>query len=199
MIGKIADKLALKISGLNYVDRITGLAKVISKNIAGEGGMVAKKIPTYLNLNKTTCDNADYIDLVPDSKLKSIIYFEDQGTSKIDCSGRYDDFETNLRLVFWCNLGMIDQGTDLYNIQSEIISTLIGRIDNFDYVVKIIIELADIPEKSPTIFAEFSYSEEDKQYLLYPYDYFALDFSVKWSLAKICYETTTLNPNSCMK
>jgi hypothetical protein len=197
MIKEIIDEIkeSLEID-IIWADVFAGIAKTAVRNINSETGIVVKKFPIYENTNKTTCNGNDYISLVPDSNKMGIIYFTDQGTSQIDCDSRYTDYESLIRCVAWVNLKKINQSYTNSDILLNDLMSAIPAVVTAQGVCKINITLKNVVPKSANIFSEYSYSEEINQYLLYPFDYFAFEFLVQWSLPRNC-RTVILNPDPC--
>lgn len=181
---------------LIWADLVAGIAKTVVRNInATDNKIISKKFPVYEN-DKTTCSGNDYTDLVPDSNRKSIIYFTDQGTSAIGCSYGFVNYETTMRCVAWVNLKKINKTYKTADIlMADIMSRLPKKVV-VNGIAKINITLKAPVQKSVSIFSEYSYSEEQNQYLMYPFDYFAFDFLIQWSLPMGC-EQPILDPDTC--
>jgi hypothetical protein len=197
MNAKIADILKDQLTELSFVDKLAGLVKPITyTDKAGN----EKTFPVAVD-GATPCDPMHYTDLVPDSSKLSIIYFEDQGMDVINSGCRYVDCETKLKLVCWCNLAKIN--ADIVSaelLKLAIMMTIPTRIDNTDWVTKIFVKFEGEETKSPDIFGGYTYDEKQNQYLMYPYDYFALNYSVKYSIPMNaeCIDTLILNPKLCI-
>jgi hypothetical protein len=184
-----------------FADRVAGIAKIQTRNeINAQGTTVNKKFPVYFNNNKTNCKIFDYIDLIPNDKLKSIIYYEENGTSFIDCDGRWINYSSNIRLVCWVNLKKINQTLmDTSILEALLIKNLPEYISNLPYISKIMIMNIRPVTKDVGIFSRYTYNEAELQYLMYPYDYFAFDMTINWSLSKSCPDEILLDPAVCMK
>jgi hypothetical protein len=197
MIKQIIDEIkeSLEID-IIWADVFAGLAKTAVRNINSEGGLISKKFPVYENTNKTTCQGNDYISLIPDNTKMGIIYFTDLGTAQVDCNSRYTDYESVIRCIAWVNLKKINQTYTNTDILLNDLMSSIPSVVLVQGVCKINITLRNPVIKSVNIFSEYSYSEEINQYIVYPYDYFAFDFLVQWSLPRHCV-TPTLDPSTC--
>ena len=201
MIGNIIEYIVTELKNLNFCnaanDKIYGLSKIliIKKD------KLEKKIPAIINLRKTTCNASDYIDLIPNTNIRSLVYFEDQGTNLIDSNCRYYYFRSNIRLVYWCNLKLINKNyLSTEPIQAVIIRELKQlNIASFDYISQIRIDIDKPVTKEMQIFGKYDYNEGEKQYLIYPYDYFAIDFFIDWALAESCIDDIEINPDICPK
>ena len=196
MTDKIAQLILNEISALNWVDKTAGVVKPLRVNTKGG---VEKVYPVYLN-DATLCDSSTYTDLVPDSSKMSIIYFEDGGSDVIESGCKYTDMESSLKLVCWLNLKRINVAyTDAINIKLNLINNIPSRIANTDWVTKISVMFESEDPKSADIFSEYTYDEAEHQYLIYPYDFFALNYKVKYSVPmdSECLTDIVINPGVC--
>lgn len=194
MNSKIAEILKDQVSGLTWVDKIAGLVKPIT--YTDKAGTI-KKMPVYLRDNPTLCDPGDYTDLVPDSSKMSILYFEDGGMDVVNAGCLYIDILSSLKLVCWCNLKLINPAySSALLLKLQVINTIPKRIPNTDWVTKINVQFAGDDLKNP--FTDYTYDEQ-KQFLMWPFDYFALNYKVRFSvpLNEECYDAINLNPQIC--
>lgn len=205
MNGAIADIILSKISSLSFIDKTAGVVRPLVKidvmeNEDGTGTVIRKIFPVACNVTAAQCEEQElYTDLVPDSKYRSIIYFEDGGSTYVGRNGETLNFVSKLRLVCWYNLQHFD--TAQCSIDGQLIASIIGALPhNFfndgDYQ-RLLLTVASVPTKQSGIFSFYSYSEETNQYLLYPYDYFAIDFNVSFAINKNCISTIQLKTPSC--
>lgn len=130
-------------------------------------------------------------DLVPDDNKKSVFYFEDLGGSPFQGkeNGNNLIFVSRLRLVGWLNLARLGK-TDC-SITSKVVAHLITRIEsttqiNHSPFTRLKIQVEGQMPKDPNIFSKYTYADEKVQFLLYPYDYFAINFKVTYSINKNC-------------
>lgn len=194
MITKIAELIKTEISTLEWVERIGGVVKSARINIAGE----EKIFPIDFKSLADPCDSSVYLDFVPDSSKMSIIYFEDQGLEVVNSGCSFTDCTASLRLVCWANLERINADyTDAITLKLDLIKNIPARLPNTDWVTKIFASFTSEETKTPAIFGAYTYDESMTQYLIYPYDYFALNYNVKFSFAGSCFDDVVLNPKVC--
>ena len=187
---QIALLLLSKLSDATYLDRTSGVVQVVRKYFeAEEGFKTEKRIPyshsaTFQEL--ATMDKA----MIPNSKHKSCLYFEDRG---IDSSGYVRgivQYTSRMRLVCWLNMqiinGMYDP-TATAKIMADIIFRLL-EIQNLneDPFSRATVKLMGIAEQSQDIFSAYDYAETQTQYLMPPFDFFAIDLAVTFSISKTC-------------
>lgn len=205
---EIADILKSKIEHLNFVDQIAGAIRpvikvdVIQDEDNQDIATVRKIFPVACNVSKQDCeDNGRYFDLVPNDKYRTLIYFEDRGVRIVNREGRLMTFRSTLRLVCWINLNKF--ATTNCSLSSQIAAIIIKNLPNTkfnsgDYQQITVGSISEVP-KSPDIFASYSYLEETNQYLLYPFDYFALDIETDFSIRQDCIDDDSIDitPKTC--
>lgn len=196
MTADIAAILRSYVDNLSFVDKIGGLVKPLALVRTDGEKVVRKTIPIDCNVTHAQCIKGRYTDLVPDSRYKSVIYFEDAGTSKLN-DGRGDfSFQSNLKLVCWLNLKKL--GKDNCSVSALAIASILDVIPN-KYInsspyTRILITCTGEDPKTPAIFSKYTYDENAIQYLMYPYDYFSLNFQVKYTIPRGC--ITGLTPST---
>lgn len=114
-------------------------------------------------------------DAVPDSSKKSIVYWEEYGARKIDGTSRFARMAHNVRLIVWLNHKKLDTTTDA--CLEEMFRLVPRRIANTT------IRLVGRRTRDESLFQRYTYDEE-KQYITFPYDVFALDYEISYFLMK---------------
>lgn len=195
MNNKIAAILKTYIVTLPWADKVGGLVQTVNVlDKSGEKG-VEKSYPVSCDVTSDACVKGIYQALTPDSKKKSIMYFEDRGgvTFKRQEGDRLH-YTAQLRLIGWLNLKQLECDT---------CGTEGGCGVSGDYVLDVIQLFPYRPidvggfygvmihppvqvERSVSIFSRYTYNETATQYLMYPYDYFALDFDVDFMINTRC-------------
>jgi len=196
----IAEIILGKINGLTWVDKTAGLVRPISIHQPNATGTIKKTFPVSCNLDsKTSYDK--YKDLIPDDKYKSIMYFEDLGVNVVGSDARYINCQSTLRLVCWLNgkrLGYDGCGISTIAV-IEILKVFTELFNPFNEGKFTKIKIAAVSEqaKEPTIFTKYSYDETQTQFLMQPFDYFALQIRVDYSIALSCVTEFELLDPSC--
>jgi hypothetical protein len=193
MISDIGTILKGYISPLSFVDKIGGVVRVVTKTETDSSGrQVRKSFPVDCEVTNEDCLSGKYVDLVPNSKYKSVIYFEDQGIRPITQDVIDFTFEASLKLVCWLNLKKLgkincsNSALAYLNILKVLPTRYINQTVNTVQYSRIIIKPQGQDIKSPDIFSKYTYDEEKTQFLMYPYDYFSLDIYVQFTVAKDC-------------
>jgi hypothetical protein len=198
---KIANIIKGHISSLDFVDKLAGLVTTATLNIGEGDAKVQKSFPVACCVTADDCKTGMYNDLVPDSKYKTVIYFEDGGVSFEKAQGKWKYYDSTLRLVCWINVKKIMGDTcdsQPCTLSSCIIAKIIRALpvnpenhSPFDHVYS---EVTDQVVRDASIFGRYTYNLTQAQYLMYPYDYFAL--TIKTSFA-ICLNGTCEYDTDC--
>lgn len=191
MTADIANVLKGYVDDVGFADKVTGLVKVASVSDKNEAGQsIIRKYPISCDVSNTDCEKGKYLDLVPSKKYKSIMYFEDGGTSLVEDKGRFLSYSARLKLVGWLNANKL--GSTLCSISGVAVAALIKKLPRSFFHsgiyrnMRIVSLNQDI--KGVAIFSKYTYKEEVVQYLMYPYDYFALNITVEFDIPVDCLE-----------
>lgn len=188
---EIANILKGLLVDLDFVDKISGLVQTVYMDVLDENKTrVQKSFPVSCDATYEDCIDGAYLDLCPDSSKKSVLYFEDGGVAFIDQKGKFKNYRSILRLICWLNVAKIKaEECDVSTVCSMNGSAIKSIICMFP---KIPIDLGDIrrfyPEvvneviRDNSIFSKYTYNEKQTQYLMHPYDYFALTIETTFSI-----------------
>lgn len=189
---KIANILKAQITGLPFVDKISGLVRPLKIEVVGANNVKALKVfPIASDVSNEACIKGAYKDLIPDSKYRSIIYFEDAGVTMTYREKRWVAFTSRLTLVCWLNLSKLmdcDYHTGSTEAILSIMSNLPEGVIQDDLYREIRITSISEVVKSNSIFGRYTYDEVKTQYLLYPFDFFALNMVVDFRINLACVE-----------
>ena len=201
MIKDIANILKAKLQPLPFVDRLAGVVQIARSQETVEGKLIQTRFPISCDVNGEDCAEGGQrlIDLIPNSEKKSVFYFEDIGGAQFIDRTRNDlNFQANLRLVGWLN--MKELGKNQCSVTSLIVANVIRALTqgkktfNEDPFTRITIEINQQVLNNANIFSDYTYKETETQYLMYPYDFFALDLRVFFSINENCMDTFILEP-----
>lgn len=178
----IANSIRDKLKNLEWMDVLTGMVRayVTTEQLLIDGRPVAvrKAFPVSCEKTDEQCRNNYNWDLIPDDSRRSITYFEDNGSSYQGMEGGMRLWQSQLTMVVWVNMKRFEfTGC---SITPLLIGSVLDLINNRPYNLEEegiaglqISVLGELP-KNANIFSKWSYREEQNQYLLFPYDYFAL-------------------------
>ena len=190
MTSSIATILKDLIEPLDFVDKIAGLTHTAEvRQQIDENTTQVDRFPISCDVVDTvTCDTASrYKDLVPNDAYKSILYFEDGGTSNVGTRGKDTIYRSRLRLVGWLNgkkLGSTSCSTSGEAIK-EILKTLPRNRFNSGDITRLQVRVNTIAPKTKAIFSRYTYNDQ-AQFLIYPFDYFAIDIDVTFHVNPSC-------------
>lgn len=199
----IANIIKGHIEELDFVDKIAGLTSVATFEIKGtDNTPVVKTVPIACCVTADDCKQGAYNDLMPDSRYKTVIYFEDRGVSFERAEGKWKYYTSSLTLVCWINVARINaeccKGGESCTLAAHLIAEIIRALPSFpensspfDHVYS---EVTGQAIRSSSIFSAYTYDEKHAQYLMYPYDYFSLEITTKFA---ICLNGTDVYDSSC--
>lgn len=199
----IADIIKGHIEDLDFVDKIAGLTAPLTFEIKDkDNNMVQKTVPVACCVTAVDCKEGAYNDLMPDSQYKTVIYFEDGGITFEKYESNWKYYKSNLRLICWINIERITGAecksevpcTYAAHIIADIIRALPSFPENHDPFDKVYSEVTSQIVRSPAIFSAYTYDEKHSQYLMAPYDYFALTIDTSFA---ICLKGTTVYDSTC--
>jgi hypothetical protein len=188
----VADIIKSHIEGLDFVDKIAGLTAVTTFDIRGpDNTVVQKSFPVACCVTADDCKEGAYNDLMPNSDYKTVIYFEDGGISFEKYERGHKYYRSTLTLVCWINIEKITESgycksevpcTYSAHIIADIIRHLPLFPENHAPFDQVYSEITSQVVRSPAIFSKYTYDEKHSQYLMAPYDYFALEISTTFSV-----------------
>jgi hypothetical protein len=194
----IANIIKGHIDGLDFIDKIAGLVAAltfditVTDKVTGNKSTVQKTFPIACCVTPEDCEkDGAYNDLMPNSEYKTVIYFEDGGVSFVKSESNWKYYTSTLRLVAWLNIEKLAESgvckseipcTYAAHIIAEIIRALPEFPENhspFDFVYS---EIVSQDVRNPSIFGTYTYDEKHSQYLMAPFDYFALDIKTDFAI-----------------
>lgn len=196
-----------RIKDAPYLDRVSGLVQTFTQTREADGGRtVQRKIPVTSFATFQDCADKPQpqIDMIPNSRYKSVLYFEDQGISA-PTPGRHGfDYISKIRLVCWLNTNLI-AGQPNMLMTAQILNDIVGKLCvpnpfNVQPFTRISVKVANIPNQDRGIFSKYDYDDAETQYLMPPFEYFAIDFNVYYTVLKDCLPPieTSLDPCSIL-
>lgn len=183
MNAAIAELLRDRISAFSYVDKIAGLVRPITFQRAG------KEITIPVGIDVTDpleCSEDTQLALVPDERYGVIVYFEDRGAG-VEKEGGRERQVSNLRLVCWVNTMKLNgDATAAGRIMQEFKGAISGSFYNSAGYLRIFHKVSGYPPKGPSLFSPYTYPEGVRQYLLPPFDAFAIDIRTTYMVDASC-------------
>lgn len=214
MLNAVTNLLKIKLSELPFLEVIGGIVQPIDKveekydNNNNVVGYTSTTFPISCGMSNDCFDSGRYMALVPDDSKRSVGYFEQIGGVKpIGTTGPKNNivcYEGRLRFVCWLNLqrlGLVDNCTYAPQFVINTICNIEGgcRFDNSVFPEShFTVEVIEEPKRDASIFKDYSYDRNRLQFLLFPFDYFAIDLRIKMYISKGCLEPIVLGePIEC--
>lgn len=194
MTKELSHVLKSLLTTCSFVDTIAGIVQpVVDVKLKDDDNTrISKKLPVSYDDSR---GKSDFVgmerELVPNKARKSIMYFEDFGSTS-DPRGRANtnSFITNVRLVCWMNKK--NMGFDAYadvtaRCIDEVLHLLItGSGINLNGITRLMVSNPRVLIQDANVFSRYNYDEEVLQYLRPPYEYFAIDLSCRYVLRAQC-------------
>lgn len=180
------------VAPLAFTERLAGLARLITINEQTESGSIRKTFPVAFDVCETDCVAGKYKDLTPNSNKKSVLYFEEISAPQwVEQARSNFRFRSVIRLVGWLNLKKLGLTNNTWSADAiiQILAKIPQKPFNNGNLLKIkVTNISEAEKTAQNIFGKYTYDEAVNQYLLYPYDFFALNFTVDFEINPACYE-----------
>ena len=197
---RIANIIVSYIEDLPWMDKLAGITYVAKVNVTSEGRKVEKRFP--ISCDKAyddVCKEGCYDELAPNSAHTSVVYFEEGGFNLLRRESNRLYYESNLRLVAWLNYTKLRGGGcgSSAKYVTDIIKSLPSvplTIDDFHAVT---FEVTSQLNRDANIFARYTYNEKTTQFLMLPYDFFALEIRTRFYIVPECVELPEEGCSEC--
>ena len=180
MIDLAVNQLSERLKQLSFLDLVGGVARQQKIKVGG----VIKTVPASHDPN-----NEDgYVLLSPDEKHAGIAYFEvlsNRRGAEIG-GGRAFQFAATIRLVAWFDTKRLAPSSMAPAAMAEIVGTLSGKYDDVAPLGSLVVTPEQEAPRSADIFAKYNYNETETQFLMLPFEYFAFDFSMTFTMLADC-------------
>lgn len=195
MNSRIASILKDRIAEFSYVDKVAGLVRTIEYQRAGE----VIKIPVASDVEDAlACDDSMLREMVPNSSYQAIVYFEDRGFVPIRSRTRGLSYQSRLRLVCWVNGAKFGGDPDAAaKIEQQFLLAMSSGTYNFGPFAGVRHSVEGVAQKGHAIFSAYTYPDSARQYLLPPYDAFAIDVLTILRVLRGCEDQVTLGNDEC--
>lgn len=194
---------------IEWVERYGGLvSSVIKKDVVGDNGQTVTKIfPVSDYTTAKECwEQGKYQALIPNSNYASVLYWEQltplTNQQIIGAKKGVQELRARVRLVTWMNLPKLGldssaSASAAFELITKVNGTRMMAAPNDN--IKVRFEFLEKPQKDRALFSRYSYGDEIQNQLLYPYDYFALDFNLSIFVPLNCeFSLTISEPLTCI-
>ena len=192
MIDTIIDSLASSIkSSLSWSESCYGLVTTME---TADKDNKQIRFPVYLLKNGESCITGEYVNLIPDSTKRSVIYFELDSNKITNTSDNgFLEMEANVTLVCWFNYKLIDEDLRSSDILfADLIASIPKRLSS-DKTVLVTIDNSETNDGN--VFSKYDY-KTGMQYFKYPYGYFTVGLNILYRVFPKCV-TVNNNPSDC--
>ncbi|MFA5418336.1 MAG: hypothetical protein WC341_07750 [Bacteroidales bacterium] len=180
MTGLFSKEIRDELIKLDWIERMPEYPAVPVSKIIGENII---RIPEGLSgvgyANK-------YEVLWISSKETAVLFIEDWGTVRNDPDENW--YTANFRLIGQVNLKQLGTYPTVDELIIEVMAAMPERLTGKNYLFNPDIEFVGIVAKTPAIFARYTLDETEKQNLMFPYDYFALEYHINFQLNPDCFK-----------
>jgi hypothetical protein len=186
MLYKIARRITTEyLRDLSFADRTGGL--VMRMN---DSRTTPKSYPVEINQDKELGDNQYMRRLVPDTNLKSLMYWEQRTPPTVTKEhNKWYECEASLSLVVWFSYLQVDPDMkDPAYLIAQIVNAIPFKVGNYQCLAAITCSYAGQDSNDGSIFTKYTYNEPNSQFFKYPYDYFVLNFDVSYRVVADCEE-----------
>jgi hypothetical protein len=172
------------LDSVTFKDRISGLVKTIEKkDYQGKGKRPSFPASHDIELETPLKPN-EYADMSPNSRFKSVIYFEDYGCRILGQRGSNWQYESLIRLVAWVNYQKAE--LDELSIIHELLSSLPQGYSNGEGIQKVNILPTRILGQEERLFSRYTFDEATRQFLMLPYLACAIELQIKFEVNPKC-------------
>ncbi len=192
---RIAALLKDRISEYTYVDRLAGMVRTVKYERNGSVVIIPVATDSEADL---ACDDSQVQDMVPDERYGCMVYFEDRGVTRTQSRTRGVSFVCRLRLVCWVNAQKFGNDPEA---ASKILSQFVGTMEHGPYnsgpFVGARHRVEGIPQSGHGIFSAYTYPESARQYLMPPFDAFAIDIATEVRIKPGCQDEVESDDEAC--
>jgi hypothetical protein len=210
---ELASTLRNKLTALPFVDKLAALVQTVedvqfSDDDAPKTTPYRNKFPVSYDVIGAGTSGTDYQgrekDLVPDSSKKSIIYFEDFGSTIVAVRDLgLTEFNSKLRLICWLNRQRFT-GDAYSEISAYCIAAILGKLaapphfkDNGIFK-RLNVKATAIPAQNADLFSRYTYDQTVRQFLRPPFEFFGIDLSCNYHAGISCFDPINFNiDNNC--
>lgn len=201
----LVSELTLKTpTGINSKPKLKKLPAsrvVYVKNQNVSGGSFNGSFNMSFNIGgavQQTCEKTDdYYDLIPKTKETGIIYFEDNGSKLTKQDARKSEYVGTVVLVCWMNMKLIGDDYTLGQFINATIAQLPKVYQGDGIILSATAKVDEVLPNRPSPFVKYDYDESEKQFLMYPFDYFSLKIKTNIIINRLCETNITLTPQPC--
>lgn len=203
MIAQLATYLLSRITdtdnGFEWLDKTAGLTRAITYKDKLSGKLVTLPIAADVT-NPLECDVTKIDHMLPNDQYKSVLFIEcEQFPRTTKSLGIASEMEARFRIVAWLNCarlgGIAGCGSLAYMELAQALETRSFNTANFKSGrIEVI---GDGAARGRDIFGKYTMDEQRAQHLHYPFDFFAMEVLVSFTITNHCAATMTADEIAC--
>lgn len=192
----IAEVLKGRIDGFTWIGRLAGLVRPITYTRAG----TKVTIPVAASvIDRSGCEASDALrEMVPDEGYGAMAYFEDGGITSERSRTRGISWTSRLRLVVWVNTSKLGGDLLVPDLAAQnLVHAMTHGPYNTDSLIGVRHSATGMPVRGAGLFSQYTYPESARQYLLHPFDAFAIDIETRFRIRDGCEEDVVAEDIAC--
>lgn len=179
---QLAGLLMPYVAGLPFADLVGGLAQTIStggrSEVKGAAATPVRRFPASTTVAAPYQVTSVYQDLTPNDKYKSVTFFEGYDCRVVNRERGLINLKSIIRIACWLNTKKV-QMTDVEAL-IKLLAALPEGFINGNGLVKV--KIADTKVLDAGIFNRYTFDETVRQYLMMPFQAFALELEITYSV-----------------
>lgn len=193
MIEPIISIISSNIKELPFIERHGGLVRTARRYTIIDGQPYEEVFPVSMDVDGNCFENGKYLDLAPNSAYKSVSYFEQRGPVTVDCDDNYFKFTAPVSFVCWMNMKKIGSSNQIAYVYESLALDTIRKTINISKYKAIVIDIESLHPKNEGVFQKYNYSDR-LDLFLYPYDFFSINFTIKFRMLMGCFQGDINDP-----
>jgi hypothetical protein len=168
------------LSNLFFADLVGGYAQTITVGSKAEGSKLVKKFPATMDVALPRKLESGYQDLTPNTMYNSIMFFQGNDSRLLDKQRGNFNMKTTLRIVGWLN------AKSAMTSDTQAIVAILGALPEKEFnspengLIRIHITSTRIVDND--IFSRYTFEEQSRQYLMFPFQAFCLELEINFSI-----------------
>lgn len=193
MIEPIISRISNNLKSLPFIERHGGLVRTARRYMIIDGQPFEELYPVSMDVEGNCFENGKYLDLAPNSSYKSVSYFEQRGPVIVECEGSFYKFTAPVSFVCWMNMKKVGSHNQVGYVYEGMSLDVLTKSIQINKYHALSVEIESLHPKNEGIFQKYNYSDR-LDLFLYPYDFFSINFIIKWRMQIGCFDGVINDP-----
>lgn len=195
MNASIAELLKLRLQSFSYVEKLAGLVRPVTHERAGS----KITIPVASNVEDVLqCRDSTLLEMVPDERYRTIVYFEDMGLVQVKSRTRGLSWTSRMRLVCWLNTAKLGGGSTVADqVAQQFMHAIKSNLYNSGPFIGLRHRITGMPVRGSGLFSQYAYPDSARQYLMHPFDAFGIEIETEFRIKPGCEPEVITTDGSC--